>query len=108
MRPGDMNRLAKLTRAVSLVVLAIGPSLLPACAQITRGEHASVSQIQEEISRHPANSKLYVRLGLAFWARNDYAQAFEAFERAVKLGPSSAEAHNWLGAALMQKGDFPN
>src|ERR1700746_2380527 len=108
MRPGAMNRLRKMTRAVSLVIVVIGPSLLPACAQVTRVAQESVSQIQKEISRHPDNSKLYVRLGLAFWDRNDYAHAFEAFERAVKFGPSSAEAHNWLGAAFMQKGDFPD
>ena len=39
--------------------------------------------------------------------RNDYPRALDAFQRAVKAGPESAEAHNWLGVALAEKSDLP-
>ena len=41
------------------------------------------------------------------WERNDYPQALEVFQKAVKVGPRSAEAHNWLGVALAAKSDLP-
>jgi len=47
-----------------------------------------------------------VALGLAYWDKNDYPHALESFQRAVKVGPTSAEAHNWLGVALLEKADF--
>ena len=33
--------------------------------------------------------------------------ALDAFQHAVKVGPQSAEAHNWLGVALAEKADLP-
>ena len=46
-------------------------------------------------------------LGLAYLDTNDYARALDAFQRAVQVGPQSAEAHNWLGVALSSKADLP-
>ena len=46
-------------------------------------------------------------LGLAYLDRSESAKALAAFQRAVKTGPQSAEAHNWLGVALAEKSDFP-
>jgi tetratricopeptide (TPR) repeat protein len=43
---------------------------------------------------------------LGYWDRNDYPHALEAFQQAVKVGPGSVEAHNWLGVALMGKADL--
>ena len=65
-----------------------------------------ISQIEDQIRQHPANPKLLVALGLAYWQRNDFPHALESFQRAVKVGPGSAEAHNWLGVAILEKGDF--
>ena len=48
-----------------------------------------------------------MKLGLAYWDRNDYAHALTAFQHAVKVGPRSAEAHNWLGVAILEKADLP-
>src|SRR5207253_11316415 len=78
--PGAMNRCLKMSRAARFFIFFVELSLLPAPAQIIEKSRGSVSQIQEEISRHPDNSELYVKLGLAFWDRNDYAHAFEASE----------------------------
>ena len=101
-----MNSRAKVTRTLGLVVFVVG-SILLGQAQLREKAPASVSQIQDEIKRHPDSPKLYVALGLAYWDRNDYPHALESFQRAVKLGPASAEAHNWLGVATLEKGDLP-
>ena len=55
-----------------------------------------------------SSPKLYVKLGQAYWNENDYPQAFDAFKQAVTLAPTSAEAHNWLGAFLMGRGNLPD
>jgi len=64
-------------------------------------EESSVIQIQASIKREPRNSALYIKLGQACWKNGDYQQAFDAFKQAVKLAPTSAETHNWMGAFLM-------
>jgi len=40
-----------------------------------------VSQIEAAVKRDPRNPKLYVSLGLAYWDKNDYPHAFEAFQQ---------------------------
>lgn len=101
-----MNSRSKVTRTSGLIVLFFC-SLPPGRAQLAPNAPTSISQIQDDIKKHPANPKLYVALGLAYWDHNDYPHAFEAFRRAVELGPASAEAHNWLGVATLEKGDVP-
>ncbi len=103
---GPMNIRARMARSLGLVVLLVAP-LLPVRAQVSENKPPSVTQILDDIKQHPGNSKLYVALGLAYWDRNDYPHAPEAFQLAVKFGPMSAEAHNWLGVATLEQGDFP-
>ena len=92
-----MNSRARVIRILGLVVFMMG-SLRSGRAQISKNAPASVSKIQDEIRQHPESPKLYVALGLAYWDRNDYPHALEAFQTAVKIGPTSAEAHNEIVA----------
>ena len=69
---------------------------------------SSLAQVQASIRREPQNAKLYIKLGQAYWNGADYQSAFEAFKQAVKLAPASAEAHNWMGAFLMGRGNLPD
>ena len=66
----------------------------------------SIGQVQATIQREPHNPKLYIQLGQADWNAGEYDAAFEAFKEAVKLAPASAEAHNWMGAFLMGRGNL--
>src|ERR1700712_2883413 len=89
--------------------LVVVPLLLSLYSPAQKGtKPPSLAQLQAAVKREPANPKLHVALGLAYWDQNDYPHAFESFEHAVKVGPKSAEAHNWLGVALLEKGDIPN
>ena len=97
-------------KAVLLVLGVLFVAGVPVAAQQKEAPAQpapSVSQLEASIKRDPANSKLYVALGLAYWDKRDSARALEAFQQAVKVGPRSAEAHNWLGVALADKSDFP-
>src|SRR3954462_10853559 len=98
-------------KAVTLVfgvlILAAGVPVAAKQTEKPAPPAASVSQLEAAIKRDPANDKLYVALGLAYWDKRDSPRALEAFQRAVKVGPRSAEAHNWLGVALSDKSDFP-
>src|ERR1700736_3863676 len=81
--------------------------ILPCVAQSTQNLPESVGQLERDIKQHPDSAKLYVSLGEAFLDRSDYSHAIDALRHAVKLNPASAEAHNWLGVAMSQNGDFP-
>ena len=93
-----------------LRVFAMGALVLlsatPAVSQKAERTSASLSELELAVKLHPLDPKPRVTLGLAYWDRNDYAHALETFRQAVKVGPNSAEAHNWLGVALMGKADL--
>jgi tetratricopeptide (TPR) repeat protein len=90
--------------ALALLVLTLGAT---AVAQEKEEPPASIKELQAALKRDPANPKLYVSLGLAYWDQDDDTRALQAFQRAVRVGPRSAEAHNWLGVALSKKADLP-
>lgn len=69
---------------------------------------SSLTQKQAAIQREPQNAKLYIKLGQAYWNSADYQSAFETFKQALNLAPISADAHNWMGAFLMGRGNLPD
>jgi tetratricopeptide (TPR) repeat protein len=81
------------------------PNDKPAQAKRTEAA-ASPSEIQSSIKRDPKNADLYVRLGQSYWNSGDYQPAFEAFKQAITLAPTSGQAHNWMGAFLMGRGNL--
>ena len=100
-----MTSVQPISRTWSIAALLLALAL-SAPAQKSGKDSPSIEQIESEIRKEPNNPHLQVTLGLAYWDRNDYPHAFEAFQRAVKMGPASAEAHNWLGVALLEKADM--
>src|SRR5580698_9688195 len=63
------------------------------------------AEIEHAIASQPS-AAAYDALGAYFGQRNQMACALPAFETAVKLAPSSSDAHYDLGLALLQSG-FP-
>jgi tetratricopeptide (TPR) repeat protein len=119
-------------RAVAILIVAC---LVPAWAQKADKAPPSIRQIEAAIQRDPDNPKLHVNLGLAYWDRNDYPHALEAFQRAevdqvpprrttgwgrldgrptcrapspVKkaVAPIRTPAYTNLGSALAKRGDL--
>ena len=109
-----MNTSPRLVFVCSVAILALASSgfTTSSAAQVSsnRKDEAlpSISQIEASLKREPENAKLYIQLGQAYWAAEDYQNAFDALKQAVKLAPTSAEVHNWMGAFLMGRGNLPD
>jgi len=95
-----------LARRWVLLVLVLGPTATTG-GQEPRKATRSVSELEAATLRDPRDPALLVELGLAYWQANDAARALATFQRAVEVGPGSADAHNWLGVALSAKSDLP-
>src|ERR1700730_3330881 len=100
-----MNRAPTIVRGWAVAIFIIS-CLIPAWSQNGEKAPPSVSQIEAAIQRDPGNPKLHVALGLAYWDRNDYPHALEAFQRAVNIGPDTTQAHSAGIVALMGKADL--
>src|SRR5271165_7140540 len=55
------------------------------------------AKVQEELQRNPSSVDGYNLLGIIEIDEQDYADALEAFQHALKLDPNSAKTHNSLG-----------
>ncbi len=53
------------------------------------------------------NASVVFNQGIIFWNQSKVAEAKEQFQQAVKMDPTLAEAHYWLGMALINEGDMP-
>jgi hypothetical protein len=58
------------------------------------------------IEDHPEDPTLRVNLGLVFLKSGSPGDAARCFETAIDLQPGHSKAHNYLGVALAQLGDF--
>jgi Tetratricopeptide repeat len=58
------------------------------------------------VKANPADPTLRVNLGLVHLKTNLLARAIREFETAIDLAPDHAKAHNYLGLALAQSGDY--
>ena len=52
------------------------------------------------------NASVAFNQGIIFWNQSKIAEAKAQFEQAIKLDPKLADAHYWLGMALVNEGDL--
>src|SRR5512133_3491457 len=65
------------------------------------------SEIYETLVReNPADPTLRVNLGLVYLKTNGLQRAIREFETATDLAPEHKKAHNYLGLALAQAGEY--
>lgn len=65
------------------------------------------SDIYEKLVReNPADPTLRVNLGLVYLKTNNLPRCIKEFETATDLEPDHKKAHNYLGLALAQAGDY--
>lgn len=65
------------------------------------------AQVYEKlVLENPTDPTLRVNLGLVFLKTNDLERSVREFETATDLEPGHKKAHNYLGLALAQKGDY--
>src|SRR5207253_11489454 len=102
-----MNRRQRITvTLIGALFIALLPPMLS--AEDSPSGDKLVSQIEASIGRSPFDFRLRIQLGIAYMDKDDLAHALQAFQEAVQPAPTSAEPHNWLGVALMGKGDLPD
>jgi uncharacterized protein (AIM24 family) len=71
------------------------------------GHFDRAAEIYEGLVRENAGDPtLRVNLGLVYLKSSQLQRAIREFERAVQLSPEHAKAHNYLGLALAQAGDY--
>jgi tetratricopeptide (TPR) repeat protein len=71
---------------------------------LAQGRLPEARQIVEEILKRRPTAEGYNLLGIICSSEKDYADALEAFERALKLNPSSAKTHNNLANLYAAEG----
>lgn len=52
------------------------------------------------------NASVVFNQGIIFWNQSKIPEAKAQFEQAIKMDPNLAEAHYWLGMALVNEGDM--
>ncbi|HEY6147560.1 MAG TPA: tetratricopeptide repeat protein [Thermoanaerobaculia bacterium] len=86
------------------------PSASPASSADAKGSPAAaagrIQGLQDEIARDPENPKLWAALGNAWYDREDWDQAIEAYRKALRKAPKDANVLSDLGAAYRNQGDF--
>ncbi|MEO8432970.1 MAG: tetratricopeptide repeat protein [Acidobacteriota bacterium] len=116
--PPDRSR-APLVRAVAPLLVgallgfiggyfAAGGGRPSSAAEIDRGGggQGRIASLQSELQRDPESSRLWAALGNAYYDREDWDHAIEAYEKALRKAPKDANVLSDLGAALRNRGEF--
>lgn len=65
-----------------------------------------IAALQDELARDPENPKLWAALGNAWYDREEWDRAIEAYRKALRKAPKDANILSDLGAAYRNHGDF--
>ncbi|HYK41391.1 MAG TPA: tetratricopeptide repeat protein [Thermoanaerobaculia bacterium] len=84
------------------------PAGSPAAGKSAAGTPAGdrIAALQDELGRDPENPKLWAALGNAWYDREDWDHAVEAYRKALRKAPKDANVLSDLGAAYRNQGDF--
>lgn len=66
----------------------------------------SMAQQQEALDINPQSPALLANMSYLFYVQRNYDQALEQARKALALDPNFVVAHDYLGAAYLQKGQF--
>lgn len=69
--------------------------------------HRQVADLREQVRRNPEDDAGWYQLGLAYREIGQYADAEQAFRRAMQLRPRNADYLAYLGEALLLRGGGP-
>jgi len=79
---------------------------LSAYYTVTRDTDEAIEELNQLISRYPADTSGYANLALAYFYRRDMHRALEEGKRAVEISPRNVLQRNNVGLYAMYAGDF--
>jgi tetratricopeptide (TPR) repeat protein len=86
------------------------PSGAPAASAAGKNSAAPagdrIAGLQDQLARDQENPKLWAALGNAWYDREDWDQAIDAYRKALRKAPKDANILSDLGAAYRNRGDF--
>ncbi len=100
-------------RTIALVLLLLSAVLASACATtrpgdqaLAQGDHAqALALYREALAKEPGSVALRQRIGMAYFAMPDYAQAEASFLNVLEIAPSEPDAIFYLGLSRLGKGE---
>jgi tetratricopeptide (TPR) repeat protein len=75
-------------------------------ASTTAGSGGRIEELERAVERDPENSKLLTALGNAWYDREEWDHAIDAYEKARRKDPQDPNLLSDLGAAYRNRGDF--
>jgi tetratricopeptide (TPR) repeat protein len=72
----------------------------------TAGGASRLEEIQRDVEKDPENPKLLTSLGNAWYDREDWDRAIDAYEKARRKAPDDPNLLSDLGAAYRNRGEF--
>lgn len=85
---------------------AHGPASGSPPSTAAAGGDARIQELSGAVERDPENPKLLTALGNAWYDREDWDRAIEAYEKARREAPEDANLLSDLGAAYRNRGEF--
>ena len=91
---------SKYLRTFSRIILVLFSFVgLAACQH----KDNQIQKLQQEVWKNPEDAIGYLNLGKAYARQQQYAQAIEAYQRAIAIEPGLDEAYSGMGAALFNQ-----
>jgi tetratricopeptide (TPR) repeat protein len=85
---------------------APAPAAAPAEAPGAEGGGRRIEELRASVEKDPENPKLLTALGNAWYDREDWDRAIDAYEKARRKAPDDASLLSDLGAAYRNRGEF--
>ncbi len=64
-----------------------------------------ITKFKEEVRQNPANAAAWIQLGHLYFDGNAYAQAIDAYEKALQIEPDNPDVMTDLGIMYRRKGE---
>jgi tetratricopeptide (TPR) repeat protein len=106
---GDYDKAAgALDRAVALNPQDPEPLMQLASVYEQKGDKAKADETYQKVAAiDPHNAAvLFFNVGVKAWNQNHAKEAISAYQRAIEIDPTYAQAHREMGRALMAQQDF--
>jgi len=72
---------------------------------MTQGISDQIEKLRRAIEQNPSDPEAHYNLGFLLYNQTCYNEAAEEFQEAIRLKPTHARAHSYIGAAFYYTGN---